>query len=127
MLYTSEWILNSNILNNHQIDVSKKIVLDSNVSKNEVIDYHRYDFVDISTPFSCPQCTEDEIEQIINKLKPSNAIDIYGMSNNFLKLHKNELTKILNKLINEHMINGDFPDALKLAVVKPIFKKKEAN
>lgn len=114
----------SNILNAHQIDVSKKIILDSNVSKDEVINYHAFDFVDISTPFSCPQCTEDEIEQIINKLKPSNAIDIYGMSNNFLKIHRDELTKILNVLINKHMFNGDFPDALKFAVVKPIYKKK---
>ncbi|KAG5674219.1 hypothetical protein PVAND_004199 [Polypedilum vanderplanki] len=80
--------------------------------------------------FVCPQCTEDEIFLIIDKLKNSTSVDFYGISNNFVKIHKKSLTPILTKLINRLLFAGIFPTVLKVGVVTPVHKggsKKDPN
>lgn len=76
----------------------------------------------ITHDFACPRVTEDEISLIIDNLKSSNACDYYGISNNFVKLHKSALVSNLTQLVNKYMFEGDFPDSLKLGIVTPIFK-----
>lgn len=75
-------------------------------------------------PFQCPEATEDEIKLIISQLKNSNSKDVFGISNNFLKLHVTALTPLITKLINKHMFEGTFPNALKFSLVKPLYKHK---
>jgi hypothetical protein len=72
--------------------------------------------------FICPKVTEDEVDLIISNLKSSNAKDVYDMSNNFIKFHKNALRSNITSLINKNMFSGQFPDCLKLGIVTPIFK-----
>jgi Reverse transcriptase (RNA-dependent DNA polymerase) len=84
--------------------------------------FHSRESYDVLFPFTCPECTEDEISLIIGNLSNSKAEDIYGMSNFFVKTHKAALVSNLYKLINHAMFSGVFPDSLKLGVVSPIFK-----
>lgn len=76
----------------------------------------------ISHNFICPQSTEDEIKLIISNLKSSHAVDLFGISNNFLKVHQKSLIPQINKLINKYMFLGEFPDVLKVGVVHPVYK-----
>ena len=114
----------ANTLNSYQVDISNTVGINKSIDENTLKNYHNNKIVNIKVPFTCPECTEDEVINIINNLKNSNSLDIYGMSNMFIKIHKNEITPIITKLINMHMLNGDFPDSLKIAIVKPIYKKK---
>ena len=80
------------------------------VDINLLNEFHSKEDYEITTAFTSPECTEDEVDLIIKNLKSSNATDIYGMSNNFVKLHKSQLIKTLTKLINENISRGSFPD-----------------
>lgn len=68
-------------------------------------------------------CTEEQILSIMKSLKTSAANDIYNMSNNLIKTHMHELKAPLNKIFNELLDKGEFPDALKRAIVKPLHKE----
>jgi hypothetical protein len=72
--------------------------------------------------FSCPQVTEDEICLVIDNLSTSASVDIYGVSNNFVKFHKNALAPHLAKLTNSCLFDGIFPDALKRSLVSVLHK-----
>ena len=85
--------------------------------------YHSMEHYDINIHFACPPCTNDEINRVIDNLKNSKSTDIYGISNVFVKIHKEALSPILTNLINDSMFSGTFPESLKLGVVTPIFKK----
>ena len=57
----------------------------------------RSEVYQINSNFTCPSVTEDEVKLVIENLKSSNALDVYGMSNSFVKFHKNALLKNLAK------------------------------
>jgi hypothetical protein len=99
-------------------DVTSKIRINQ-TEFDELHDRERYNIV---SSFTCASVTQDEIKLIINNLKSSNATDIHGMSNSFIKFHRNSLACNLAKLINDCMYKGIFPDILKLGVVTPVFK-----
>ena len=84
--------------------------------------FHAFEEYDIIYNFNSPQCTEDEVSLIIDNLSNSKAVDIYGMSNHFVKLHKGSLTKNITRLINDALRCNDFPDCLKIGLVNPIHK-----
>ena len=46
-----------------------------------------------------------------------------GMSNNLLKLIKNEICESVTLIINQSLTTGIFPNKLKIAKVIPLFKK----
>ena len=95
----------------------------SNVGHSSNTSYNEQNLsYQIDHNFLCPSVTEDEINAIITNLKSSNAIDIYGMSNNFIKIHSKSLLAIITKLINKNLLAGIFPDVLKIGIVTPIFK-----
>jgi hypothetical protein len=114
----------ANALNNHFTNISKTINPAIRISRKNVLEYHRREVVSIHHEFECPQCTEDEIKLIICELKNTNSKDVFGMSNNFLKIHCVALTPIITKLINKHMLEGNFPEALKFSVIRPLYKCK---
>jgi hypothetical protein len=76
----------------------------------------------INSDFTCPHVTEDEINLVINNLSSSNAVDIYGISNNFVKKHKHALVTNLTSLIDNYLFQGIFPEALKLSLVSALHK-----
>ena len=60
---------------------------------------------------------------IINKLKNKNSSGNDEISNKLLKAIGNELSKPLTIIINQCLLTGIFPDLLKIAKVKPLFKR----
>lgn len=60
--------------------------------------------------------------KIINNLKTSSANGHDNISAKFLKEFINELAPVINNTINQHISEGSFPDSLKKAKIKPIFK-----
>lgn len=56
-------------------------------------------------------------------LKNSNAVGHDGISTHVIKLCAKYLSQPLANVINLSMDQGYFPDALKLCIVKPLFKK----
>lgn len=113
----------ANIMVNSFGNVSKKIIAEIGIDQTRCLDYHNRQTVEIKNTFHCPQATEDEVIGIIQKMKNSHAIDVYGISNFFVKKYSKELTPILTKLINNSMYNSEFPSSLKFAIIKPVHKK----
>ena len=73
--------------------------------------------------FNFNTITESETLSIINKLKNKNSSGKDEISNKLLKSIKDEIAKPLTIFINQSLKTGVFPDALKIAKVKPLYKK----
>ncbi|KAJ0170785.1 hypothetical protein K1T71_013557 [Dendrolimus kikuchii] len=69
----------------------------------------------------------DEIYKIIKTLNKTNAVGYDEVSTKIIKECATELTPIITYLINQSFEEGIFPDALKMAIVKPLFKKGDKN
>ena len=113
----------ANKFNEFFINKINNLVSSINVDDEDFHTFHSFEQYDINVNFENPLCTEDEISSIIDNLSNSKAVDVYEMSNHFLKLHKSSLTPKLTKLINKHIAIGNFPDSLKIGLVNPIHKK----
>ena len=61
--------------------------------------------------------------QLISKLKSKDTKGHDLNSNNLLKAIKHEIVKPLTFIINQSLRTGTFPDRLKVARVRPLFKK----
>ena len=83
------------------------------------------DYLDNPTEhrFSFSKITENETLTIINNLKSKNSSGNDDISNRLLKSIKCEISKPLTIIRNQSLETGIFPDALKVAKVKPLFKK----
>lgn len=68
----------------------------------------------------CP----DDVEQVIMHLETDKPTGIDGLPARFFKACATEIAFHLALLINEMMKSGIFPDSLKIARIKPIYKKK---
>ena len=62
-------------------------------------------------------------KNIIDNLNSKYSFGKYGMSNNLLKLIKNEKCESVTLIINQSLTTGIFPNKLKIAKVLPLFKK----
>ena len=67
--------------------------------------------------------SEIEIENIISKMKLDKSCGPTSIPTKILKLIKLEISKPLAKIINLSFSTGIHPEKLKLAHVKPLFKK----
>jgi hypothetical protein len=122
--------------------MNDRIISDSKITSNHIIEF----FLNISDglllrdTFSYPKhllttydkvpsmarilTNSQEVSNIIDSRNgsASNGYDKISVNFNFLKRCKSKLYPILANLINDHFENGIFPDELKIAHVKPIFK-----
>lgn len=71
--------------------------------------------------------TAFDVVTYINRLKPSHSSGYDEISNNLLKKCKHVICQPLSFLINLSFIEGVFPEQLKLSLVRPLFKKGDAN
>ena len=83
------------------------------------------DYLNNPTPhrFTFSTINESYYLSIINKLKNKNSSGNDEISNKLLKPIGNELSKPLTIIINQCLLTGIFPDLLKIAKVKPLFKR----
>ena len=71
--------------------------------------------------------TESEIEKIIVKLPCKSSSGWDGLSNKLLKNIKESLLLPLKIIVNKSLEEGIFPESMKLANVKPLFKSGHRN
>ena len=67
--------------------------------------------------------SEDEVKTIISSLKNSCSSGDDGFSNVLIKRISEYIIEPLTFLLNQSLVTGIFPSKLKIAVVKPLFKK----
>jgi hypothetical protein len=67
--------------------------------------------------------TKGEIISIICSLKSKNSSGYDGISSNMLKLQRMAISEPLPYICNMSTMTGVFPDRLKYAVIKPLYKE----
>ena len=72
-------------------------------------------------------CTELEVEKVINDLQNGKASDITDIPISVIKKSSPVIRSQLAYHFNTLMTQGNFPDKLKLAKITPIFKKGNAE
>jgi hypothetical protein len=107
----------SNALNTHFVSVSDGIAASTQIYfPNSYPSYRNIDQMDLMST------TEEEIQSIISNMNGSAANGYDNISVKFLKKLNVSLSPILTRLMNQDFSNGRFPEELKIARVKPIFK-----
>lgn len=77
--------------------------------------------------FNFSEIAETDTLTIINNLKNKNSSGFDEISNKILKTIRHEICKPLTIIINQSLLTGIFPDALKISKVKPIYKKGDES
>ena len=70
---------------------------------------------------------ESEVEKEAKELDPSKSCGFFDISPKIIKWSASLLAPILTKLFNMCFLGGIYPDSLKIARVKPIFKGGNKN
>ena len=147
------WIVLSNVLNkrqNNQEDISLKInntiIQDYQAIADNFNDYfasiaqhtvdslnmfygssqkNYQDFLDetIETDFNFEETSEETVLGLLKKNFFFNTKGHDQISNQLLKCVKNEIAKPLTFIINQTLRTGCYPDKLKIASVRPFYKK----
>ena len=86
-----------------------------------VSDY--YGKLSLSENFKLDSVTEGYVFNILKNIEDTKAAGIDQISGKFLKDGAQILAKPISELCNLSMALGSFPDACKIAKVKPLFKK----
>lgn len=110
-----------NSFNDHFSKVGKKVADSLNASPN--LSFEKYLSRNITHSFDFQPVTEETVKNCINELAPKNSAAEDGISSKILKCIVDEISHPLATIINQCFITGTFPDCLKTARVKPLFKK----
>ncbi len=89
----------------------------------DVDSYKQYLQTPSDTDFQIAMTTEDKTLGIINKLKNTNTAGHDGISNRMIKHVRHNISAALTLIVNQTISTGIFPDSLKIARIKPLFKK----
>ena len=81
----------------------------------------------IACSFEFKLVSKDDIMKIMNKLHPKSSFGQDNISTILLKSISTEIYETLTLIINQSLSTGIFPDKLKIAKIKPIFKKENPN
>ena len=99
--------------------LSNKINLPTNKSFNDYLK-NKYNL-----KFTFYNIKEENVNELIDKLSPKTSFGFDGLSSKLLKSIKNAIIKPITIIINQMLNTGIFPDKLKIAKIKPIYKKDE--
>ena len=70
-------------------------------------------------------CTNEEVRKYISNLTVSKASGPNSIPTSILKNYTDQLIKPLLTILNKSLVEGTFPDLLKVASVCPIYKKSD--
>ena len=76
-----------------------------------------------NTVFNFTEVSQECIDSIIKNMKSKSSTGYDNISNKLIKSAKDVLIKPLTLLVNQIIHTGEFPKQLKIAKVKPLFKK----
>jgi len=117
----------TNIFNNYFLSIADSINSDNNkhvnTSMTNLINYLANSFRRSFAKTSWQYASTYKIEKIIRSLKTKNTCGHDEISNQIAKLTAPFITSPLTYICNAVLSTGVFPDRLKYAIVKPIFKK----
>lgn len=69
--------------------------------------------------------TSNDIIKIIKSLKNTNSVGHDGLSTKVIKFVSEAIAQPLSHILNVCIEKGTFPDLLKIAIIKPMFKKED--
>ena len=110
-------------LNEHFTSVANKISSKINPS---IIDPCSY-MPNCDSSFKMHTINPAIVTDIVKKMGNKQSMDIFGMSNSFLKNIISVIALPLSHIINQSILTGKIPSELKIAKVIPIFKLKGNN
>ncbi len=77
------------------------------------------------TKFEFQPVTPADMEKIIKKLDKKKATGCDGIPPKLIKIAHEKVAPILSQLVNTSMKEGVFPNSLKKAEIRPVYKKKD--
>ncbi len=88
------------------------------------IRFSDFSYIDyqITSKLDFSEISSEEVSNIISELNSSAATDLDQISTKFLKFCSSKLSDKISILLNQILIDGQFPDSLKCAKVVPFFK-----
>lgn len=105
-------------------------IADNIINSLNVGNFNSFSFNNIPqlrSSFFLSPVTANDISQAINKLKNSACPDFYGINSKLLKESINIIFEPLIYLFNLCINEGNFPDAFKISIVLPLFKKGDTS
>lgn len=105
--------------NNYFIDK-----IQPNLMNNRIIKTRTLDRSSSKSMFMTPSIPDD-IKRIIKSLNNTSSVGYDGIATHIIKHVSDEICCHLSHLINLSISAGVYPDALKVAIVKPLFKKED--
>ena len=117
----------ADIVNKYYVNVAPELVKKLPKSKSNLT-FSSY----LKTPnpidsFYCRLTNNEEVSKIIDSLDVHKAEDIYKFPIRIVKDLKNQISEPLVQIINSSFSVGTFPERLKLAKVKPLYKGGDQN
>lgn len=105
----------ANSFNNFFVDKVQPILSSDSNMKPRILNRKDSIFVAPSIPM--------DIQKIIKSLKSTNSVGYDGISTRIIKYVSELISGHLSYIINLCISSGVYPDALKVSVIKPLFKK----
>lgn len=121
--------ISPDVFNNFFVNSVKEIknkIDEPSINAVELVENHQV----LNTVFKWVHITPVDIINVVIKMKNSVSLDYYGMSNALMKSIIVSIAQPLAFCFNSCLIEGIFPDPLKIAKVCPIYKsgpKEEPN
>ena len=112
-----------NNLNSYFASVGKKLADNLPPTNVAPTDYLSGSYPSLN---SFPRVTEMEVIEVIKDLKTTGA-GYDGVMINIIKHSTQALATIITKVVNMSLESGIFPDQLKIAKIRPIYKGGEKN
>ena len=109
--------------NNYYINIATNITNSIQSSSNSAKFYLNAAVCPTNT-FDLKQISKEEVKKQINDLKNKNSEGPYGISNKTLKKISPYIIDNLTFYINQSFLTSEFPKALKIAKITPLYKMK---
>ena len=115
----------ANGFNNFFVNVGPKLAQEIVQPSN--INFKQYLKKPTKKKFQFKLVESSDILKAIDSLKTKSSFGKDGLSNKILKSIKLEVAGILKDIFNLSILNGKFPDKMKIAKITPLFKKDDKH
>lgn len=116
----------ANCFNSFFSTIAQKTLQDHNNTQNAALDKYQPPPPTEQT-FNFKPATPQEILKIIETLKPKSSSGVDNISAKIIKACKNELLNPLTLITNKSLVQGTFPNQLKIAKIYPKYKSGPIN
>ena len=107
--------------NNYIASVGQKLA--NSINHTNEHDYKRYLSKILNCSFSFKQINPEDISRIIHNFLPKTSCGHDGLSMKLIKRLKYIISGPLSLIINQSFWIGIFPEKMKIAKIRPVFKK----